>query len=529
MNPPKVWRKWVFLSFAAAFSLVALAPLWASRFLPLLDEPNHLSAMSIWSRLSDPASPLHTYYEARFAPVSYLLHYGLGYLLTPVFGVEIAHKTLLSLYVLSFPAAAILWCRNTGRSVWLSLTVIPLAFSSCWAHGYHPFNAGLAACLLGVVAQDSLLRRVTLRSALLAVFSATACYFGHPLALFMLFVCTAGLWAVHWSGWRSLLISFSTLVPSLLFYRWQSNAAHVGEGALGRMLGPEFPVVSLRAWWAKVVDFAEYAVNPLSGPVDSRTFLGMLGLTAILFGVALRWAHRQRSDRLGPDSSETVLDSPPEKRRRDRIKEGLVHHRGLVLATLLLAFYFILPDHFNEPVYLWIARGRLAPVIAFFLLLSPPCGERSLLRWGAFATAVVGLSVPVRAALAYRGFGRTMASLEKVIDGCPRDAPLLTVQMGGTEKLEPEFDVVVWRHFASWVQVLHGGYSPQWFPRPIPFPFRIVRALPAPRMRVHNDYRKFLDPGTFQCVLTMDFEGDILSPEYTLSGRQGRFALFVVR
>ena len=44
--------------FVAAFVILwicALVPLWAPRFLPLLDLPDHLDAIAIWHRYRDPS------------------------------------------------------------------------------------------------------------------------------------------------------------------------------------------------------------------------------------------------------------------------------------------------------------------------------------------------------------------------------------------------------------------------------------------------------------------------------------------
>lgn len=504
-------ERWSFCAVAVLLGAVAVAPLWVTRFLPLLDEPNHISAIYIWHQLADPSSPLHGFYRESVAPVSYLLHYGLAYLASFVIGVEAAHKLVLSLYVLAIPAAALCWCRASERSAWLCLTTIPLAFSVSWAHGYHPFNAGVAAFLLGVVAQDVLLREPSWRRAAIAMVAAVACYFGHPFTLAFLGLCTAVLWAIHppyqpvpaVPRRRALALSAASLVPSAVLYQWQSMASGVHAGGLAKMLGPTFPVTDGAQLWSRVRDFAEHAVNPLAGEWDSHILLALLALAAVMLAIGL------------------VQQRPAWR----EVRVVLHAYRALVLAAALGLAYFVLPEHFAEPAYLWIARGRLAAPIAFFLLLSPAIAARSLARWLALGGALLGVVVPLVMIGAYRQFGRDMAAMEHVLAACPATSQILTLRPGGEDKPPAGYDVPVYRELVSWVQVVHGGFNPSFFERPIPFPFEIIHALPAPHWRQHQRYFPFLQPDVFRCVVTMN-----LTPQtdrFRLARKEGAFALYL--
>ena len=75
------WERRGLGAVALALLLTAMAPVWASRYLPLLDEPNHLSAIAIWRGLWDHVPSVEAFYELRIAPVSYLAHYGLAFIL----------------------------------------------------------------------------------------------------------------------------------------------------------------------------------------------------------------------------------------------------------------------------------------------------------------------------------------------------------------------------------------------------------------------------------------------------------------
>lgn len=495
------------VSIAAASC--ALVPIWITRFVPLLDDPNHLSAIYIWFALDDPRSPLHTFYATNVLPVSYLLDYGVSYLLAHVTGVELAHKLVLSLSVLSWPAAALAWCRSSGRSPWLCLLTIPLAFSASWAHGYQPFNLGLSACLLGVAAFDRLLAAPSGSAFGAALLCSLACYFGHPLPLGFLLACVATLWIVHGAPLPGAGAALLALFPSLWLLRWQSQTAAFPAGTFSVVVGPEFPVLDRQQWLARLLDLPEYAVNPLSGPEDSAIFSELLVL------VALVWiAHALRQLRVRP-----LLDWT-------RLRAFIVRQRALWLALALLALYLILPEHLNEPVYLWIARGRLAPAIGFFLLLSAPVSPSARTRWLAAAAGFVAcLLVTVPTARRYREFDGYMRGMARVLAACPRDAQILTVRLG--DHMFPGLDVPVFRQLPSWVQVVHGGYNPSSFPRPIPFPFRELRQLPAPWWPRHDLYAAYLNPNVFGCVLFLQHRGSFAGRDFRLKSEEGPWQLFV--
>jgi hypothetical protein len=491
-----------FALVAIAACSCALAPIWVTRFLPLLDDPNHLSAVYIWRALADPASPLHLFYDTNVVPVSYLLDYGLSYLLAGVFGVELAHKLVLSLYVLSWPAAAFFWCRCSDRSPWLCLLTIPLVFSASWAHGYQPFNLSLSACLLGVSAFDRLFATESVKAFAAALLCSLACYFGHPLPLVFLLACVAVLWVVHGMPLLAANAALLALMPSLGLLYWQSKTAAFPEGTWAVVLGPEFPVLDRQRWLERLRDLPEYALNPLSGPEDSALFSWLVLLVLLLwFARALPL-------------------------RRIRARQFVVEQRALWLALALVVLYLVMPEHLNEPVYLWIARGRLAPAIGFFVLLGAPVGRASRTRWLAGAAGLAAcLMVSVPTARRYREFDAYMHGMADVLEACPSGAQILTVRLG--DHMFPGLDVPVFRQLPSWVQVIHGGYNPSSFPRPIPFPFRELRQLPAPWWPRHDLYWSFLNPNIFGCVLFLQHSGPIPGREWRLASEEGPWQLFV--
>jgi len=93
----------------------------SGRYLPLLDLPNHLSAMPSGTTTTIPTgtSPSTT---LNLVPLPYWAHYYTVHLLTYVTrSVELANKIFLSGYALAVPLAALLFCRRFERSPWLAL------------------------------------------------------------------------------------------------------------------------------------------------------------------------------------------------------------------------------------------------------------------------------------------------------------------------------------------------------------------------------------------------------------------------
>jgi hypothetical protein len=144
----------------------------------------------------------------------------------------------------------------------------------------------------------------------------------------------------------------------------------------------------------------------------------------------------------------------------------------------------------------------------------------------ALAVALVGAIVPISTALAYREFDQHMGSFERVLQACPPGEQILTIRIDGSDTPTPGFDQPVYRQLPSWVQVVHGGYNPSEFPRPIPFPFFMKKSLPSPHWRGHDQYAPLLQPAVFGCVLTMNLPQRLPENLYGLAREDGNFALY---
>lgn len=451
------WVVWLVLAAAS------IVPIWITRFLPLVDDPNHLSAVYIWHGLADPHSSLHRFYEPRVAPVSYFLHYFIAYAAAWLVGVEAGHKLALCVYVLGVPLAAALWCRRTGRSPWLSVLAFPLPYSFLWAFGFHPFNLGLAMMLLAVVAFDALFEQVRWQRLWMATALCTLCYLGHPIPLAMLGMAVPVLLVASGVTWRKLVAAAAGFAPAFLLLRWQAARTSKTPIDWRKVSGGHVLTFDRQEWLTRLDQFDDLVMNVVSGPLDTQLFRALL-LCSVVMLLAALVRRRPAVEPRSPWASCRLL---------------LYRYRSLALAAVMFAGYLTLPLHFGEPSPILIVSGRLAPAAFYFLLLSAAISARDVRRWLALTGVVISLVMAVHITGKYRKFARYMQPLPALVARCPADSDLLTAN------LEPHAfpqttDMDPFRLLPAWVQVLHGGFAPDYWVRPIPFPFAVKRTMPTP-------------------------------------------------
>ena len=94
----------IFVALFAVLWICALVPLWAPRFLPLLDLPDHIDAIAMWHRYHDPSWGFSKYYDLNLIPLPYWGYFLPVHLLSYLMPIEIANKVYLSAYALLLAA-----------------------------------------------------------------------------------------------------------------------------------------------------------------------------------------------------------------------------------------------------------------------------------------------------------------------------------------------------------------------------------------------------------------------------------------
>lgn len=490
----------------ALLSAAVLVPIWITRFLPLVDEPNHLSAIYLWHHLSDPRSSLHRFYELSIEPVSYFLHYFLAHEFAWVVGVEAGHKLALCLYVLGLPFAGLWWCRRTGRSPWLSLALFPLPYSYFWAFGFHPFNLGLVAFLIGVIAFDRLCERVTFGRTAFAATCALLCYLSHPIPLAMLGLALPVLllsWRVRW---QSLLASGLALLPSAAMMRWQSQRSATTGVDWKQAAGGTLFTLEPRQWLARLRLFDDFSMNVVAGKRDTQLFHALLIFGALLLLSSLL---RRRSE---PGTHEPAS------------LRWLRAHRSAALALVMLAGYLVLPEGFAGQVGILYVSGRIAPAVSLFFLLAPAIRAADPRRFLALASVPITLLLVLEIGSRYQQFARYMQPLPELLAQCSPDADVLTINMP-PHALPQVSELAPFRLLPAWVQVVHGGYAPDAWDRPIPFPFRVTHPLPAPSWLDPRPQPEFLN-APYRCLFAHQLTSALPGRGWRLAAQRGPWTLY---
>ena len=499
---------WLMIAVLAAVSIL---PVWRGRFLPLLDEPNHAASVFVWLEIDNPAARLQEFYEVQPAFAPYLLQYGLSYLFGLLAGAEAGHKLALSVYVIALPAAALLWCKRTRRSPWLAVLTFPLAYNYSWSYGFHPFDFGAVAFLFAVVAFDAFLERPRLAMAAVAATLAMLCYLGHPLPLLALYVAVPVLWLSHGPRLKTALASVGMLAPSAAIVVYLSFTHGMAPGSASS--GDQPFLDGERASLLELIEsFPSFALDSVSGHGDVAVFW-VIACVALAAAIGALLARRRSHQDSGG------------------WREVLRRNRSAWLGLAMIGLYVGLPMHLSRPFYWWLVGPRFVFLAVFFLLTAPEVPERSPSRWFHALMApglAAALFLPILVAHKYAEFNVRAAPLVKMVAMTRSDANILFLSM--SPRGDPAVNVHAWNQGASWVQMMHGGYSPAGFVHSIGgFPYARVMELPSPPW----DYAEIFDASTeswpYDYILVRNQPVAIFGdtdPEFHLMALEGEFALY---
>lgn len=493
------WFPFVFALVAAA----SLLPIWRARFLPLLDEPNHLSAIYVWHFFDDPAARLQEFYELRIRLVPYMAYYLLVHATAFITSLESANKLVLSAYVLSIPTAALLWTRRTRRSPWLSILTFPLAYSYSWSYGFHPFNVGIALFLFALIALDAFLERPSPLRALTLALLALLCDLGHFVMLCAFFVCVPCLWIAWRPRFKTLLASIGLIAPSAALFAWQVSHHQSNETPLRRTGGEFFsgqylsPVEMLRL-------FPTYTLDSVSGSAEMWVFGVIAGSAGLLLIAGMFW-----------------LKSKPEGRGG-----FLLTYRGALLALAMTGSYFALPLHLHKPFEWWFVSGRFAPLVCFFIFLLPRIELRGYKRLWILPTVCAAFYLPVHISEKYVAFNERAAPFVRMMEATKPGKNILYVGMKPPS--DPAVNIHAYNQFGAWTQILRGGFSGSgWFTTG--FPFEAKRMLPGPPWYEHEQFKPSLHAGPYDYVIVHNEKKPVFGPNDTawkLVQREGQWCLY---
>ena len=347
-------RDRLFVAGFAVLWICALVPIWAPRFLPLLDLPNHIDAIAIWHRYRDPSWGYSKYYDLNLIPLPYWGYFLPVHLLSYLMPIEIANKVYLSAYALTLPLSTAVLARQMGRSHWLAFFAFPLVFNMNFSYGFITFCVGIVVLTFALVVLDRFLEQPTRRRGWALALLSLVLYLTHILP--WMFFGVASMVLVFCHGWhpRRILVAAALELPSLAlamygFHRAAGITA-VQAGPLAYDAKPEELIGSLQ----------QIPLRVLTGwPANAPYW--------IVIGLALCWLAVLLTARTGADDGEARRHGFPYR---------------LELVTLLAAAaYLFLPMHMFKPVDLWMIGGRFITLVALFGALlphGPLAGKRRL-------------------------------------------------------------------------------------------------------------------------------------------------------
>ncbi len=209
--------------FIALLAAVAVLPIWAVKFPPLLDYPNHLASSYVLAHLHD-SLPFHSWYAAKWGPYPYVAMDVILRALQLVLPVELAGRVYLTLAALALPAALWFFVRqaNPGQDA-LALWALVGTHNIFFLLGYLNFYVGLGFCFLALGLWAKWNARPSRLSWLLAMLAVTATYFSHLFAYGILGIAVTAYLLFARRPLRSFLLTWAMFVPGACCYLFSAR------------------------------------------------------------------------------------------------------------------------------------------------------------------------------------------------------------------------------------------------------------------------------------------------------------------
>jgi len=484
----------------ALFALAVLSttlPLFAARYVPIQDLPQHVAAVRVLSDYSEPALAFERFFVTDVFATQYLSVYLLASALASVFGALLACKLVLAIAMLSLPYALRALLGELGKPRSFALLALPLAHSVHLVLGFVNFLAGLPLLAFGLALALGLARSPSRARTLGLAAVALVCFYTHviPFGVLALGASLVAIATRSAAGARRVLLPLAPSALAALVWLFTNPAGHLVASLLagGERDAPEFTPAD-RA----LAELPDWLIDVLPGSADELVLIGWGALVVALFVATFPRAV-----------------APALARRRRAL--------GALVPLAVLA-YFVAPASYG---FIWPIHARF-PLIA--LLLTIP----ALPRPGRAAQAVVASLALALSAVAthatFRAFRAAAleesAGLAEIVREVPlgsRVAGLVWARGSRYVRFSPHL------HTAAWVQAERGGavmFSFAEFPHS---PFRFRDAERPPRVPPRWEWLPdAVDPRVdldwYEVVITRS--GPARLPGWTRSAQHGAFALW---
>jgi len=350
---------------------------------------------------------------------------------------EIAHKVVLSAYLIGFPLAVLALARALGRSPWLAMGAFVLAYGPSVNYGYEAYLLGAALFFLALAA---LVRYGDLggrgRLAWLAAV-LTLLYLAHALPWGLALAIVALV------QWRALVAAAPSLaLAAIAFVQEQAEHAYVKEAPFR---------ATWREPWTAMAELPRWTLEIFPGPLD-MVLLGGVAVTVI--ALCMLQGARPRTP------------------------------HGTAIAAVVAA-YFTAPFEVSQPVIFFMISARLPLLLGPLLLLLPQGRVLGKARLALVPLVLAAAVLPLQLTRLYRDFDRRYAPFLALVETIPMGKTtfvarrqLMPPPLPAESSGDPASSAPVYWTESAWPVVLRGGYSPYLFDQG--FPVVYTKRLVAP-------------------------------------------------
>jgi hypothetical protein len=434
------------VAFALAAALMAL-PLFAGRYVPIQDLPQHVAAVRVLHDYRVPALGFESAFELTPFATQYLAVYAVAHLLAYAFGALLATKLVIALSLIALPYALRALLNALGRPASFALLALPLVINAQLALGFLNFIAGIPLLIWGLALAVRFSESRSPRVALGLAAVSVVCFFTHvaPYALLVLGVTALAITRdLAQMAWRVV-----PLAPSVICAAVWSRTNPAGRALLTLSSGQASGVVS-PPLGERIDELGLWLLDVVRGQ-ENFVLWAWITLVGSAAGAGLAvWIKRRRA----LQASRAAGGTEPVRATTELTAElgSRAWLRLAPLVPLCWLGYFVLPASYS---FIWPIHARF-PLLALLLMipLLPDCPRLARV---AIASAAVALGA-YSAWFTFHAFRnaaeREYAGLEALIARVPlgsKVAGLIFDPSSRYVKFSP------YLHAVAWIQAERGG------------------------------------------------------------------------
>lgn len=395
--------------FAVAL-ILAIAPLWIGRYLPMVDIPQHAAQIAALRQMWEGNETFTQLFQVNwFTP--YLLGYLLLYLLSLLLPITVATQIVVSLSVAAVPLLTGYLLRAAGgdeRYKWLA---IPAGFGFAFYWGFLSFIVAVPFGLLFLIQTIRFVQESTLRRGLGIAAFAVFLFFCHVIVLG--FASLMALTYVCASGYRDprrlvlRLLPYTAPLPLLAVWLFATYSSESSVRSNPVVFGP------------LLERFIALLVQPAGRDYFSPLFNVLVTGSIVLLPGLIGSKFSRRPERWLPFA--------------------------LGLLTFLVAPHYVLATAY------FYQRLGIFLVPLWLMAWDPPAGARRRLDWIAMLVVMLWTTLNIGR---FAAFARETQSFDAVIKAAEPGRKAASMVF---DRTTPLFGLPVYMHFPAWYQATHRG------------------------------------------------------------------------